>query len=173
MKKFLDGKGSNIIKGVFMALCFAVFVFAAFMYNTKVEKTADEVTNATVGVHVKGAVKNTGFYQVPVGTRVVDLGQYIGGFLTEADLDGVNLAEYVKDGAEIYVPYKGTPEKGALDLNSVTYEELLDVNGIGETYARKIINYRNTHGSFKRVIELKDILGTKVYENVRESFYVK
>lgn len=173
MEKFLNGKGSNIIKGVFMVLCFAVFVFAAFMYNTKVEKTAEEATDATVGIHVKGAVERTGFYQVPMGTRVGELGAYIGGFSDEADLDGVNLAEYVKDGAEIYVPYKGTPEKGALDLNSATYEELLYVKGIGETYARKIINYRDTHGSFEKVIELKDILGTKVYESVRESFYVK
>lgn len=173
MKKFSDGNGSNILKGVFMVFCLGVFVFAAFMYNTKVEKTAEEATDATVGIHVKGAVENTGFYLVPMGTRVGELGEYIGGFSDEADLDGVNLAEYVKDGAEIYVPYKGTPEKGALDLNSVTYEELLYVKGIGETYAGKIINYRNTHGSFKRVIELKDILDTKVYENVRESFYVK
>ena len=55
---------------------------------------------------------------------------------------------------------------------TVTYEELLYVDGIGETYARKIINYRETHGGFKKVIELKSLLGTKAYESVMENFYV-
>lgn len=168
----VEGEKANAKKGILVVFGVLAIIVAALV-NYNIDEPIEELsTEAMVGVHVKGAVENSGFYRVPFGTRVCDLEKYIGSFSENADLDGVNLAEYIYDGQELYIPYKGTPQSGALNLNKATYEELLYVEGIGDTYASKIIKYRNERGAFEKVIELKSVLGTKVYEAVRESFYV-
>lgn len=171
MAKLFEYDKSNIIKGIFLLIALLAFVTTAMVYNAK-EKPQKESKEVYIGVHVKGAVQSSGYYLVPLGTRVIDLEKYTGGYSQNVDLDGVNLAEYVQDGSEVYFPYKGTAETGAVNLNKVTYEELLELDGIGESYARKIISYRSSRGKFEKVIELKDLLGTKVYEAVRGKFYI-
>lgn len=46
-----------------------------------------------------------------------------------------------------------------ISLNSATYEELLAVSGIGPVLARRILDYRKEHGSFKTIEELNNIKG--------------
>ncbi|TXK75214.1 helix-hairpin-helix domain-containing protein [Mesonia sp. HuA40] len=45
------------------------------------------------------------------------------------------------------------------DLNTITFEELLQVKGIGEVLANRIIKYRTKLGGFLHDIQLKDIYG--------------
>ncbi len=65
---------------------------------------------AQVLVHVAGAVRHPDIYQVPPGTRVYEAIKLAGGFTAQADVDAVNLAELVEDGAKVTVPYKPAPE---------------------------------------------------------------
>lgn len=169
----IEGRRANLIKGIFVVVVILVMGCILWLQHEAPENKIEDATEYYHGIHVKGAVENPGFYQVPPGTRINDLEKVVGTFSDKADLDGINLAEYVHDGQEIYIPYKGTKETGALNLNRVTFDELLQVEGIGENYARKIISYRNDHGRYEKVIELKDVLGSKVYEDIRESFYVE
>ncbi len=168
-----EGVNKDFIKGLLLIIALSVFVIISVGHYEKEHENQSEATEYAVGIHVKGAVENPGFYEVPYGTRVMDIEEYAGKFSENADLDGVNLAEYVRDGEEVYIPYKGTAQSGALNLNTASYEELIEIEGIGDNYARKIISYRNEHGEYEKVIELKSVLGTKVYEDVRESFYVE
>ena len=46
-----------------------------------------------------------------------------------------------------------------LDLNRVEVEDLVLVRGIGETTAKSIVRFRETHGSFKTVDELSKVEG--------------
>jgi len=46
-----------------------------------------------------------------------------------------------------------------LDINSATYNQLLQVPGIGPVMAQRIIEYRYTHGGFKNLHQLKEIKG--------------
>ena len=62
---------------------------------------------ATVRVHVAGAVNNPGVYTLPAQGRAVDAIAAASGAAADADLDRVNLADALSDGVQIYVPHRG------------------------------------------------------------------
>ena len=62
---------------------------------------------ATVRVHVAGAVNNPGVYTLPAQGRAVDAIAAASGAAADADLDRVNLAGALSDGVQIYVPHRG------------------------------------------------------------------
>jgi competence protein ComEA len=47
----------------------------------------------------------------------------------------------------------------ALDINTATKAELVKIKGIGEKKAERIIAYREEHGAFKSIDELKNVKG--------------
>ncbi len=180
MAKLLDVESDNKVKSrmlqtFFVALAVIAVIIGSFVHNKSAENTVyEDMTENDICVHIKGAVEKMGLYYVPFGTRVNDLGEYAGGFLPNADLDGVNLAAFVSDGEEVYIPFKGDKESGAFNLNEIGEKELIEkIEGIGETYAKKIVSYRESRGGFTSVSELKAVLSEAVYEKVREKFYVE
>ena len=46
-----------------------------------------------------------------------------------------------------------------VDINTADKETLMTLSGVGESYAERIINYREQNGGFKSVQELTDIRG--------------
>ncbi|HET8884755.1 MAG TPA: helix-hairpin-helix domain-containing protein [Salinimicrobium sp.] len=59
-------------------------------------------------------------------------------------------------------PAKSFEQKN--DLNTVSTEDLKQINGIGEVLARRIVSYRTKIGGFVNDLQLKDIYGLN-YEN--------
>jgi len=137
-------------------------------------------------VHVCGAVANPGIIEVKPGTRKHEVLQLAGGALPEGDLNQINLAEYVLDGEQVYLPKKGevpvkvtrkktiTGVKGLsstkqvkspptakfpYDLNSATQNELELVPGIGPALAERILKYRTEHGKFNVYEDLLKVTG--------------
>lgn len=82
---------------------------AALVVNGADDPLAPKVFDKTaqVRVHVAGAVRKPGVYALPDWARVEDAIKKARGPLPTADLDAINLADRIRDGEQIRVPYQG------------------------------------------------------------------
>lgn len=62
-------------------------------------------------------------------------------------------------GLAMLIGQPASADQKLLDINSATVEQLNALQGIGDSKARAIIAYRDEHGPFKTVDELKDVKG--------------
>lgn len=143
---------------------------------------------------VKGAVKHPGIYKLKGGARVNEAVAAAGGTIANADMKQVNLAKQLADAEVVYVPVNGetipgTSTAGAasagptagsssqtttVNLNTATKEQLCQITGIGDKKADLILQYREQHGQFKSVDELKQVsgFGDKSVEKIRDQLAV-
>jgi len=138
-------------------------------------------------VHVVGAVHTPGVVQLAEGARVADALEAAGGVTVDAALGGLNLARAVTDGEQLNVPRIGeqptgvdaaTPAgpvagspwttDGKLDLNLASAADLEELPGIGPVLAARIVAWRDEHGGFKDVGELREVsgIGEKTFQNL-------
>jgi competence protein ComEA len=138
-----------------------------------------------VYVHVAGRVRRPGLYGLPKGARIAAALERAGGPARGADLAAVNLAAQVEDGQQVLVPRAGAGatsasaapsapgEAGAakLSLASATVEQLDELDGIGPTLAKRIVEYREQHGGFRSIAELDEVegIGEKRMEALSEA----
>lgn len=62
-----------------------------------------------------------------------------------------------------------------INLNMATKEELLTLDGIGESYADRIIAYRETNGPFQSSEEIMQVkgIGEMTYEKIKDRIVVR
>ena len=97
-----------------------------------------------------------------------------GGLLPTADEKAVNLAQPLKDGVQLRIPEKGAAGSnagpaaangasgaadGRVNINTADEKALDTLPGIGPAMARRILDYRQTNGSFQSIEELKKVKG--------------
>ncbi|SHI76360.1 competence protein ComEA [Malonomonas rubra DSM 5091] len=46
-----------------------------------------------------------------------------------------------------------------LDVNSATVEQLVEIKGVGDVIARRIVDYRQQHNGFTSLAELSEVKG--------------
>src|SRR3954468_10707262 len=131
-------------------------------------------------VDVAGEVRRPGVYRVLAGSRADAAVQLAGGVTAHAERAAVNLAMPLHDGQQVVVPRRGAANlapagagaggSGAgvspgaapaqpISLSTATVEQLDTLDGIGPTLAARIVQYRDAHGGFKSVDELRQVSG--------------
>lgn len=143
------------------------------------EEVNTSVEQVSIAVHVCGQVKNPGVYTLAKGARVSDAIDAAGGLTKEAAGDFINQAQKLEDEQQVYVSSQEEAEespkviqqetnndshsenKGLININQATREELMTLPGIGEAKADMIITYREEHGKFASIEDIKNISGIK------------
>lgn len=137
---------------------------------------ASTATVQPIMVYVLGAVENPGVYQLPQGSRVQDVVLHAGGLSLNADPAGINLAERIRDGQQIFVPVlgqaipilptpaaqltSGTVSSGApININTADVDALCTLPGIGPVIAQRIVDYRQQNGPFALVEDVTRVSG--------------
>ena len=164
--------------------------------SNEIDEEEAENKESKIKVHISGAVKNEGVYELEGDARIIDAIEKAGGTLEIADMKNVNLASKLEDGMKIYIPKQGEEvtnnnqeveenialgntskesSKGKININKASKEELDTLPGIGESTAEKIINYRKEHKSFKSIEELKEVkgIGDAKFEEIKDLVDIK
>ncbi len=117
-------------------------------------------------VAVSGKVRHPGLVHLPAGARVADAVAAAGGILAGADTSTLNLARKVVDGELIVVgapalagPGAGAPPAALIDINTATVAQLQELPGVGPVLAQRIVDYRDQHGGFAAVTDLRKVSG--------------
>ncbi len=137
-------------------------------------------------VQVSGAVAQPGVYHLPVGSRLSDAIQAAGGTLPAANALSMNLASVLEDGQAVRIPTlalsptpvlvtmtpaaTNTPYSPFINLNTANQAELESLPGIGPVLAKRIIAYREKHGAFAAIEDVKQVYGVsaKTYEMIKD-----
>ncbi len=133
-------------------------------------------------VNLTGEVINPGVYVIDSTYSLMDLVAEAGGFTSDASDVCINLSIDLLTVQTIIIyshsecdnlsnsNSSGGVSNGLVNINYASLEELKSVNGIGDTIANNIIEYRNTNGFFSSLEELKNVsrIGDVTYENIRE-----
>ncbi len=162
--------------------------------NSAIQKEVPSVI-----IHIAGAVKNPGVYQLKSTDRIVDAVKIAGGATEEANLDLINLAALLKDGQKIIIPYKiygkageeintnidnnaevmysssSGSISGKININTANATMLQTLSGIGPVLSERIIEYRNQNGFFGVIDDIKDVsgIGEKKFEGIKDLICVQ
>src|SRR5665648_919357 len=162
--------------------------------NIPEDNPATPIEIPSVIVHIAGAVKNPGVYQLSSTDRIVDAVRIAGGETEEANLDLINLAALLKDGQKVIVPSKIYSENGEeisknmdnnaeatyssssgsmsgkININTANATMLQALPGIGPVLSERIIEYRNQNGLFGVIDDIQDVSGIaeKKFEGIKD-----
>lgn len=127
-------------------------------------------------VYLTGAVERPGLYELEDQVTMAELVKAAGGLLPYADAQSIDLGAEAKVDEHIHIPFdfKGSPEeltrKPLINMNLASEEELIKLPGIGPSMAKKILAYREEHGSFTKLEDLRNIkgLGPSLFHKIKD-----
>lgn len=132
-------------------------------------------------VHMSGEVIAPGIYRLPVGARIDDALKAAGGPTGEGDIHRLNLAARLADGQQIVVPRRidpvlsqlaqsASPTPGKVNVNMAGVAELDRLPGVGPVTAQRIVAYREQHGPFTSVEQLREakLVNAATFEKIKD-----
>jgi competence protein ComEA len=197
MQKIKDYIYYNRKEIITIIICLISFVsFTLFsskeesiVVNEIIEKEEDKtIKNTNIVVDVKGEIISPGTYEFEEGKRIVDAIEKSGGLTNNADVNSINLSEKLVDEMVIYIPSKEEnissfnnskkeiikEEKDSkISINTASITTLMTLKGIGQKKAESIVEYRQQHGPFKNIEEIKNIsgIGNSIFDKIKD--YIK
>ncbi|MDD4088280.1 MAG: helix-hairpin-helix domain-containing protein [Tissierellia bacterium] len=174
-------------KGLAVVLIIAIIIMAALGIKLSGKEKEVAFTNYSgieqneepkeyIFVDIDGAVINPGVYELIEGSRVNDAIKQAGGLKEKAITQNLNKARKLVDGEKIYIYIQGEMEiitsddnDVLININTASSDVLMSLPGIGEVYAKRIVEYRNTK-KFSSIEEIKNIegIGDKTFEKLKE-----
>jgi len=163
--------------------------------NNDINTNNQEVTvlakNKNIVVEIKGEVKKPDVYTLNEDAIVKELIEAAGGLTENADLSNINRAKKLQNHELVYISNKNDINKensnsslgsesdvskskeisnSIVNINNATLEELKTLNGVGDSKARSIIEYREKNGGFKSIEDIKNVngIGDKMFEIIKE-----
>ena len=158
--------------------------------NINSNSSSDKIEDKTIIVEIKGEVKKPDVYVLDENSIINDLINLAGGVTENADLSVINRAKKLQNHEMIYIANKNddnTPLKvstntvndegiseNIVNINSASIEELKGLNGVGDSKAKNIVEYREQNGGFKSIEEIKNVngIGEKMFEKIKENIIV-
>ena len=174
----MDAKAKNLLIAVLVVVVVAVVL--SFI-KTPVIKETKAFNLPKICVHIKGAVKSPGMYELDAASRVNDAIAAAGGALDSANINAVNLARFLEDGEELIIPeftsgiatvsYNESPK---ININTADIDKLCEIDGIGELTAGQIVEYRNICGGFLVKEEIMNVpgIGETLFERIKDKICV-
>lgn len=164
-------------KNLLIAVLVIVVIAMVCLIKIPASKQTQPFNVPKICVHIKGAVKNPGMYELDAASRLNDAIVAAGGALDSADIDAVNLAGFLEDGEEIIIPEKTSAdneESTKINLNTADVMRLCELDGIGEAIALRIVEYRTGHGKFWVKEEIMNVsgIGEKTFEKIKDKICV-
>lgn len=106
-----------------------------------------------IKVHISGAIKNEGVFELDENSRIIDVIQQAGGLTEQSYTKYINLAEMLEDGSKIYIPTKEEIENQ--EKQNEEQENKKDI----ETFKNTITinqnennqNYKSTNQKIKKI----------------------
>ena len=172
-------------------LVFIIFAASFFIFRAEENSPPQEdisVAKNEVVVYVSGQVKTPAVITLEDNgnLRLIDAVNAAGGLTEFADTEIVNLAEPLTDGQHVHIPTKeiifrelpaqngGGTSNNLININTADEKELQKIKGIGPALAGRVIEYRESHGAFKSIEEIKKVrgIGDKTFEKMRDQITV-
>ncbi|MBX3091895.1 MAG: helix-hairpin-helix domain-containing protein [Cryobacterium sp.] len=138
---------------------------------------------AAIFVHILGAVKSPGLYELRDGDRAIDVIAAAGGYTENADRRQLNLARFLSDGEQIYVPIEGEAiptgspgssasamSGGKVNLNTADAAALETLPRVGPALASRILAWREANGRFTSIEDLLGVsgIGDKTFAGLKD-----
>lgn len=157
--------------------------------NQSNEEKIIQVKDKNIVVEIKGEVRKPDVYILEENSIIKELIDVAGGLTENADLSNINRAKRLQNHELIYIGNKNDIRKGGINensalnsnkdsgvnnkivnINSATIEELKTLDGIGDSKAKSIIEYRESNGGFKSIEDIKNVtgIGDKMFDRIKE-----
>lgn len=143
-----------------------------YMSNIELEKVSNNEVSMESNIYsvsISGSVVNPGTYTVTKDSNLGYLVSLAGGLKDNADITSFNSDATLKDGGSYYISYIKEGES-KISINSANQVQLDMLPGIGEVFAKRIIEYRSKNGQFKTIEELKNVkgIGESLFETLKD-----
>lgn len=141
-------------------------------------------------VDISGAVNSPGVLKLEENMRVYQAIEMIGGLKADADVSGINMAAKLEDENKIYIPKvgekletaainnlqskTGIDHNGKININTANSQQLQELSGVGPSTADKIIQYREEHGSYQIIEDIKNVsgIGDKTFAKFKDNICI-
>ncbi|MBN1310179.1 MAG: helix-hairpin-helix domain-containing protein [Anaerolineae bacterium] len=173
--------------GLLIAASLGLFAFKwQPIESIRIEPPLPTQTPGPIRVYVSGAVVLPDVYSLLPDAIVRDAIQAAGGPIEGADVSLINLAQPLQDGMHVYVPVIGEtmPQPSQMDqtfndvpatgmiinINTASQAELETLPGIGPAIAGRIIEYRESQGSFNSIESIMEVsgIGPATFDKIKD-----